>query len=80
LYEEELDKELTKLIGLSLILAKVEPHSPEAKQLVKNLEEAYKIGFKKGFRAAKQEDMPWYLTDKEEAEYWKRNNIDDRRR
>jgi hypothetical protein len=41
---------------------------------------AYKIGFKKGFRAAKQEDMPWYLTYKEEAEYWKRNNnIDDRR-
>ena len=63
------------LINLSLILAKVELHSPEAKAIVENMEKAYKIGFKNGFSAAKQEDMPWGLTDKEEVEYQERNKL-----
>ena len=41
--------------------------------IVEALKKAYEVGFKKGFRMAKIEDMPWYTKDGYEEEKKKDN-------
>jgi len=50
--------------------------STEGRHLAETIREAYILGFKRGFRAAKMEDMPWWFrTEQEEKEWLHRNNI-----
>jgi len=67
----KVDEELTRLVLTASLL--FEPLSSKTKFIVNDLRKAYELGFKRGFKTAKIEDIPWCLTDKEEAEYCKRN-------
>jgi hypothetical protein len=71
---ETKDKELFRLKVRALMYAKhlvsTRDNNPQsAENIVENLQKAYELGFRRGYRAAKAEDMPFYFTDEEEKQY-----------
>ncbi len=67
----EPDKELCNLKWNSLLFASTEPFSHLNRILAGNLQKIYELGFRRGYRAAKAGDMPLYVTDEEEEQYWR---------
>ncbi len=67
----EPDKELCNLKWNSLLFANTEPFSHLNRILAGNLQKIYELGFRRGYRAAKAGDMPLYVTDEEEEQYWR---------
>jgi hypothetical protein len=67
----ERDKELCNLKYKSLLFANTEPFSHQNRILAENLQKIYELGFRRGYRAAKAGDMPLYVTDEEEEQYWR---------
>jgi hypothetical protein len=63
----EKDEELAKLIIAARMLFGYY-NSVEDKLITNDLRKAYELGFMRGFRTAKQEDMPWCFKEEDEKE------------
>ena len=67
----EPDKELCTMKWNILLLANAELYSHRNRIIAQKLQEIYELGFRRGYRAAKAGDMPLYVTDEEEEQYWR---------
>jgi hypothetical protein len=56
------DKELTDIIFLAGSV------TTTTSNITEQVKKAYELGFKRGFKAAKQEDMPWFCWDSSEKD------------